>query len=206
MNLASLKKSATLSALLVALAAMYSDEVMAVSYQLGDPVTVSVTATVENSVDVTIVNGLSFGTIGAVADTTDVASLVIDPDSTPHEDAGDGWLGASQAAIVVDPSSTQPAAATITVTGFDTTTIYVTYSNIDHPTDGTQNFILTDLLDDLAVPGSYDGTTRVNGQGTTDGSGDLTFHIGGTLQTTTAAAVAYADGAYNGSFDVTFSY
>lgn len=206
MNLASFKKLAVLSTVALGVAAMYSDEVLAVNYQLGAPVTVTASATVENTFDVTITNGLSFGTIGAVADTTDVARLTVAPDSSVTEDEGNGWLGSDQAAIVVDAGATAPDAADISVNGFEATTIYVTYSNIVNPTDGSQSFILTDLLDDLTTPGSYDGSTRVIGQGTTDGSGDLTFHVGGSIETTTTAAVAYADGAYAGSFDVTFSY
>lgn len=213
----SIKKFAAVSAIALGTAVVAAGVLQAAPYQIGDPVTVPSTANVENSIDVTPdASGLYFGTLGSMNHTVDVATFTVNPDSTYVEDPGGGWNSADPASIVVDESDV-PVAVEIVVTGaFENTDLYVTYSNCVDLTDGTDTFTLSTLQDDLDAPtvgvgvaaGDWDcvADTGNIGQATTDGTGNLTFNVGGTITTDGAADAAYTDGAYAGSFDMTFSY
>lgn len=197
------KKYAAIGAVVLGVAAVGSAQAI----QIGSPTTVPVNATVENSVTVTVTNPLDFGTVGAIRDTVDTATLTVSPADVGTEDPGTGYGGADPAAIVFDPSD-PPTAADIDITAaFENTELYITYQTCTNPVFGADNFVLSGLIDNLAVPGSYDcAAAAVIGHETTDGAGALAFNIGGSITTTTGAATAYADGAYVGSFEMVVSY
>lgn len=197
------KKYAAISAVVLGVAAVGTAQAV----QIGSPTTVPVNATVENTITVTVAAPLDFGTIGAIRDTVDTATLSVLPDDTATPDPGTGYGGADPAAIVYDPSDAPTAADIELSLAFENTEIYVTYQTCVDPVLAGENFVLGGIVDDLATPGSYDCVAApIIGHGTTDGSGDLDFSIGGSITTTTGAATAYADGDYVGSFDIVLSY
>lgn len=205
MKLTSYKKFAAISAVVLG-AAVYAGH-SANAIQIGSPTTVPVNATVENSVTVTVTNPVDFGTIGAIRDVVDTATLSVDPADTAVEDPGTGFGGADPAAIVFDPSDA-PTAADIDITAaFENTDLYITYQNCVDPVQGADTFTLAGIVDNLNTPGSYDcAAAPVIGFETTDGVGALSFNIGASITTTAGAATAYPDGAYAGSFEMVVSY
>ena len=210
MNLKSFSKLAAVS--IIALGtAMHSTGVIAAAFQIGDAITVPFGATVENSMNV-VVTGGTFGTIGAMNDLTDVATMVLNPDDTFTEDPGTGFGGTDPASIVVDPVGVPaPAAANVAVTGaFENTDLYVTFQNCVNLTGGGNTFLLDNITTDLTTPGGYDCAAALGaltaGIGTTSGAGALTFNVGASILTNQAAAAAYTDGAYTGSVTMYIAY
>lgn len=205
MKLTSFRKFAAVSA--VALSVAYAGGVIAAPVQIGSPVTIPVNATVENTIDVAVTNPIDFGTVGAIRDTTDTATLSLLANGTSTEDPGNGWLGTDPAAIVFDPSD-PPTTGDIDVTAaFENTTLYVTYQNCVDVALAGESFVLDAIVDDLSVPGSFDcAAARVIGNEVTSGTGTLSFQVGASITTTTISTAAYTDGAYVGSFEAVFSY
>ena len=205
MKLTSFKKLAAVSA--VALSVAIAGAANAV--QIGTPVVIPITATVENTITVTVTTPVSFGTVGAIRDTVDTASLAMTAAGVVTEDPGNGFLGTDPAAMVFDPIGVaQPAAGVIDVTAaFENTALYVTYQNCINPTLAGEIFTLSAIVDNLLSPGSFDcAAARVIGFETTDGTGALQFNVGATITTTTISNAAYTDGLYSGSVEAVFSY
>lgn len=217
MNIKSFGKIAAVSAIAM-VAAMHAAGVVAAPVQIGDPVQVDITATVENTIDVTVTNPVRFGQIGAMNSQTaaDTATAQVLPDdSTNGGDPGTGYGTASQASIVFDPAdAANVGAADVAITGaFINTDLFVTYdtcANLTGP--GTEVFVLHSIQDNLATPNNLDCTaaaaygTYTFGSGTTDGAGALSFNIGATIDTDGSSDAAYTDGAYSGSVQMYVTY
>lgn len=207
MNKQNFRKYAAISA--VALGIAYAGAAYAAAVQIGTAVPVTVDVQVENSIDVVVTQNIDFKKVGAISDTTDVATMVMSTTGTITEDPGTGYGGADPAALVADPTDT-PEPGIITVSSaFQNTELYVTYQTVVDPINSGRSFNIAQITDDLATPSVYDGTTDTMttiGHETTDGSGGLVFNIGMTIETDTTGATAYADGVYAGSFEIVFSY
>ncbi|MDD9899564.1 MAG: hypothetical protein OXT65_01130 [Alphaproteobacteria bacterium] len=206
MKLKNWKKMAAVSAIALSVAA-YGTGAFAAAVQSGDPNTVNVTATVENTINVTVVD-MDFGQIGAMGHGTDTATMTLAPDDTLTDDSD------PQASLVADPTST-PAAANITVAAFQNTILYVDYQNIVDLVNGGETLVLDNIVDNLDAPttgvggtagGWTSGGGSSTGDATTDGGGALVFDIGASISTTTAVTGAYTDGAFAGTFEVVVSY
>lgn len=191
--------------------------VFAAAYELdsGTAIPVSVTATVDQSSDVTVTRPINFGTIGIKQDATDTATVTLDPTSSA---VSEDLAGAAR--IVTDSSATAPTAGIITVTGaFPDTDIHVVYRNPVNLTCalcaiGNPNLALTEVRDNMVLAAALTlGTgvqqgalsTSTEGIGTTTPAGLLTFGLGATI-TTIAGATPYASGAYVGSVEMLLSY
>ena len=206
MDIRSFKKLVAVSALALGVTA-YANGAWAI--QSGDPNTINVTATVENTI-IVVTSPLDFATLGAMSDAVDTATASVSPAGVFTGDSS------PQAAIVNDPTTTV-AAATINVTAFQSTQLFLDYSNVVDMTEaGGDTFIITDLLDNADVPttgvggvaGSWNNITGNSpGSVTTDALGVMEVAIGGSIITDPiTVAAAYTDGAYTGSFDLTVSY
>ena len=193
----------------VALAVAYTSSAIAAPVQIGSPVTLDMDATVENTIDVVVTTPINFGTIGAISDGTDTATLTLSPAGVVTEDPGTGYGGADPAAIVMDPSSVPTVGAIAVTAAFENTELYVTYQNVIDLANGGRTFEVTAVVDDLATPGAYDGVTDTMttiGHETTDIAGALSFNIGASITTDTPGNTAYPDGNYDGGLDIVFSY
>lgn len=167
---------------------------------------VTATVVVQNTMTITEVDPLDFGTVVAISDATDVASLAIDATT-------DALLatttGAPAVFAVID--NTTASAAEITVEdAADAATINITINNVVNPISGASAFALRTTGWETAWNG---GATTARTAGTpfsyvysaAFGGGTNVLDIGATLDTQTTVAT-YADGTYAGSFDVVFSY
>ncbi len=216
MNKKSFAKIAAVSAIAM-MAAMHAAGVVAAPVQIGDPVQVDITATVENTINVAVTNPVRFGQIGAMNSqtVTDAAEASVAPDGSTTDDPGTGYGTSSPASIVFDPGdSTNVGAADVDITAaFENTDLYVTYDTCEDLTGpGTEVFRLVSIEDNLATPNSLDCATAVAlgaytfGMGTTDGTGALSFNIGATIRTDGSSDTAYDDGAYTGSVQMYVTY
>ena len=162
------------------------------------------TAEVQNTLTLATPSQLNFGTIAAVADTTETASATVDT-------AGVITVGATAVpaySAVIDDTAVANGQVTI-ADGADTGIINITIDNVVNPTNGAENFV----LDDFTTSWNGDtAATQVIGTAFTEtfsaafGGGTNTLDIGATITTTTTAAGAYTDGVYAGTYDVIFSY
>lgn len=211
MRLTSFKKYAVVSAIALGVG-MYAVSSNAAVIQISDPVTINVTATVENTITVNT-TPLAFGTIGSLKDGTTLgttATMLVETTGVVTDSPGAGYYSASPASIV--STGAGAAAGTVAVTGaFPTESLYVDYDNFINPINGGESFVLNEVHDNLATVGSYNAVTsaRTTGIGVTDGAGALSWSIGGTIETEVAAGlvpVDYTDGLYTGSFDVRIVY
>lgn len=216
MNIKSFGKIAAVSAIAM-VAAMHAAGVVAAPVQIGDPVQVDITATVENTIDVTVTNPVRFGQIGAMNSQTaaDTATARVAPNDALTDDPGTGYGTASQASIVFDPGDVaNTGAADVDITGaFANTDLYVTYDTCaDLAGPGAEVFVLHSIQDNLPTPNSHDCTaaaaygTYTFGSGTTDGAGALSFNIGATIDTDGSSDAAYTEGAYTGSVQMYVTY
>lgn len=223
MKLKHFKTMAMVSAIAlgVGLHAFKSDAATVLS---GDPVAnIPITGNVLNTLDI-VATQLNFGRIAAIAKTADVAKATVAPFGvTLTDDAG---AGVSTNARIAADSATPPAASTVTITGFANTPVFVSYGTVvDLNAGGAADIIIAHLTDNLGTGGgafvgvvgdngdwdnanpSYGtGVATDQGTATTNGSGVLTFSIGGTIATELGADLVYPNGTYVGSFDVTVSY
>lgn len=214
MKILSLKNLAAVSAVALG-AALYTTAAYAVAVQSGVASSVGMTATITNTLTV-ITTPLSFGSIGAVRKAADQATATVAPGAVIVTAGGDDGGGVSTNARILADSANPPSTASVTVTAFASTPIYVDYGTIVDLTSGGETFTITHLLDNLNAPdtgvagtaGNWDiggGAGTIQGIGTTTAGGSLVFHIGGSIRTTASNAV-YANGVYTGSFNVTLSY
>jgi hypothetical protein len=212
MKLGHIKKLAAVS--VVALStAMYAGDVMAVQSGVATPVTTAVT--VDNTIDV-VVTPLNFGRFAAVRKTADAASSILAPGAvTLPADTGVSFASAR----IVPDTATPPSTATVTITAFPSTIMYIDYHTVVDLTEAGSGDVvkITNIVDNLAAPttgtggvnGSWDSVAaEVQGYGTTAAiTGILAFNVGGTITTDqTDGDAVYANGTYNGSFQMTVSY
>lgn len=160
--------------------------------------------TVQNTLTIATPTQLNFGTIAAIRDAAQTASVSIDT-------AGAGTVasaGGVAATAIVD--ATAISAGQITVAdGADGATLNIVINNVVDPVNGTESFVLDGFTtswnngaDSLQVIGAAFTETF----DAAFGGGTNQMDIGATITTTLAAGTAYTDGAYAGTYDVVFSY
>jgi len=168
--------------------------------------TQAVTATVNvlNTLTLATASQLNWGTVAAVGDTGQTATLLMQTDGTLGTPTSTG--GAAVIAVVDDAAAT---AGQITVAdGADGATINVDIQSVVNPTDGTDTFTLAGFLTSYNGAGDVAQTAGTPFTVTYDaafGGGTNTLDIGATI-TTVDPSTAYGDGTYVGGFDVVFSY
>ena len=204
MNLSNVKKLATVSA--VALGLAWSGSAYSAPFEMDlNTLTVNVNATVDNTADL-VVTDLDFETIGVTSDPVDTAEMTLNPDNTITEEFGPGLGTAPNEAHIVSDDDTGTAGVATLSAALPNSDIFVYYSNLINLTDGAApDLVLASVQDNLATPGSWDGTTLVVGIGTTNGTGDLVWNIGATIETE-ATASQYDSNVYTGTFDVYLTY
>ena len=162
------------------------------------------TATVQNVLTLTTPSQLNFGTIVAIADTANTASVAIDTVGNVVTAS----TGIPAYTVVVDDSAA--AAAQITVAdGADGALINITIDNVVGPVNGTTVFDLDDFTTSWngnAANTQVIGTPFIETFSSAFNAGVNTLDIGATITTTTATAGPYTDGTYNGTYDVIISY
>ncbi len=218
MNFHSFKKLAAVSVLALSTALVVGNAIAA-NVQSGSPTTVPITATILNSLTYTKTD-LSFGTIGAIAKAADNAVATVGPGAVTLTD--DPGAASTDARIVKDKDNV-PSVATISITGYASTPLFIDYSGVTDMTDGTKTLYIVQLVDNLNAPttgvGTQLGRWRIaggahsapagntqQGQGTTTAGGVLAWKIGGSFATDEATSFVYPNGLYSGDFDVTVSY
>ncbi|MGC9386782.1 MAG: DUF4402 domain-containing protein [Hydrogenovibrio sp.] len=184
--------------------------VFASSLVAAETQSVTASVTVQNTFTLSKSADLDFGTIAAFADSSgggDTSTLIMpsDPAVTPSTTTGSG-----DSAIQI---LTNGSPATLSVTGAaPNTDLQVTLPTtpIALTAGGTaMNFSITALT---TYATTYGGTTPNTRPIQTDGSGDMTFNIGGTIATTantdTAGSVnePYVDDTYSATFNVVVQY
>ena len=162
------------------------------------------TAEVQNTLTLATPSQLNFGTVVAVSDTTETATVIVDTAGVVTV----ATTGAPAYSAIVDDALVANGQVTV-ADGADTAIINITIDNVVSPTNGVDSFI----LDDFSTSWNGDtAVTQVIGTPFTEsftaafGGGTNTLDIGATLSTTTVAAAPYADGTYAGTYDVIFSY
>jgi hypothetical protein len=165
---------------------------------------VTADVTVLNTLTLAAASDLNWGTIAAVGDTAQTATLAIGTDGVLAAPTSTGGL-----AVIAVVDNTLATAGQITVAdGADGAVVNVDIQNVVDPTDGTDSFTLDTFFT------SYNGgadTARVAltpftvTYDSAFGGGTNTLDIGASL-TTIDPSTAYGDGAYAGGFDVVFSY
>lgn len=167
---------------------------------------VAATVTVQNTMTITELTPLNFGTVVAISDTTDVASLALDATTSALVAT---TTGAPAVFAIVDNAAASAAEITVEDAA-DAAAINITITNVVNPVSGPASFVLRAAGWETSWNG---GATTTRTAGTpfsyiytaAFGGGVNTLEIGATLDTNTAVAT-YTDGVYNGSFDVVFSY
>jgi len=161
------------------------------------------TATVQNTITLATPSQLNFGTIVAVADTVQTATVTVDVLGV----ATTAGTAPAQTAVV---DATAVAAGQIEVSSAaDGASLNIEINNVTDPVAGAESFVLDQFNTSwnggasapqiIATPFAETYVLAFNG-------GTNTLDIGATITTTTAAAAAYTDGVYNGTYDVVFSY
>ena len=161
---------------------------------------VTATVVVQNALTITEVDALNFGTVAAISDAAQVATLAIDAATavlTPTS------TGAPATFAVIDNALATRAQLTVE-DGAPGATINFTINNVVNPIFGGNAFLLTGW------------ETNWNGGAVTARAVNVSFpyvfaaplstlNIGAEIRTQTAVAL-YTDGTYLGSFDVVASY
>ncbi len=168
-------------------------------------VTVDTDLVVQNALTLAVAVPLNFGTIAAISDGTNTASVTISPGGTLSVATG----GAPAYTALIDSALATRARVTVD-DGAAGATI-----NVNIPTVGVVNPVFGGNAFTLgSFVTSYNGTAPVartiNAPWTqvydaAYAGGLNTLDIGATITTQTTVAT-YGDGAYDGGFDVTFSY
>lgn len=167
---------------------------------------VAASAIVQNTLNLSEVSAMNFGTIAALRHATNTASVAL---STAGVLGTPTSTGAGAAIAIIDNSSASEAEITVE-DGAPGATINVNIpvAGIVQPIFGgtalalgTWRYAYNAGAEAAITPGT---PVQVNFD-SVFASGVNSLRIGATLSTT-AGAVAYTDGTYNGSFDVVFSY
>lgn len=203
MALNKLQKLAGVSAVALGVAIAASDGWAYVAGS-GDPEAVAVSATVNNTIGVTVTTDPAVGEIGVTNDGAEQATLIMAPDGSITEDT------TGSARMLHSSGTGTPGVVDITG-AFANTQLSVDFGNgadlactSTACTGGAAPVLtLADATTDLATPG--DLATPTTASGLTDGAGVMQFNIGVTLETPTSAN-SYIDGTYTGGFDLFFGY
>jgi len=197
-----MKKFNTLKNTSLALASILA--IGAISTANAQTSNMTATALVQNTLTLATPSQLNFGTISAVSDTTETATVTIDTLGT----ASVATTGAPAYSAIVD--DTAAAAGQITIAdGADGATLNITINNVVDPVNGTETFDLdsfTTSWNGNASNAQVIGTPFTETFSSAFGGGTNTLDVGATITTTTASAGAYTDGSYAGTYDVVISY
>lgn len=160
--------------------------------------TVDVDVSVQNTVTLNVSADMNFGTIVAIGADPEVASIAIGTDNV---------LGAptnNAPAYIAPANSAAASRGQIEVTdGATGATINMTITNVVQPTDGTSVFALGSFQ--TSWNGGAPSAQVVDASWSRVlAAGMNVLNIGATLST--VANETYANGAYDGGFDVVFSY
>ena len=166
--------------------------------------TVPMTAdvTVLNTLTLTPVTQLNFGTVAAAGDPALQATMTVNTDGTfATAPAG--------VALIESVDATALSAAQITVAdGADGATINITIDNVVDPVNKGEFFALDSFVTNYNSIGDAGQVIATPFQVTFDnafGGGTNVLDIGATISTTVGVG-AYTDNAYAGTYDVIFSY
>ena len=162
------------------------------------------TATVQNTLTLATPAQLNFGTIAAVRDAAQTASVTVSPAGVESV----ATTGGTAVTAIVD--NTAVLAGQVTVAdGADGATLNVEINNVVDPINGPESFVLDGFTTSynggapaaqvIATPFTVTFDAAV-------GPNLNTLDIGATITTTLGAGTAYSDGVYNGTYDVVFSY
>lgn len=159
---------------------------------------------VQNSMTITPDNQLNFGTIIAIPDAAQTASVTISPTlgtlGTPSTTGAPAYIA------VIDNTAQSEAQITVTDAA-PGATINIDIQNVVPPTNGSVAFQLGTWMSSWNAAGALARTPGISWTQTyidNAGAGSV-LDLGATL-TTNAAGTPYTDGAYAGTFDVVFSY
>lgn len=159
---------------------------------------------VQNTLTITTPAQLNFGTIAAIRDAANTATVSVDTAGAVTVASG----GGTAATAIVDGSAVSAGQITV-ADGADGATLNIVINNVVDPVNGTESFVLDDFVTSW---NNGADSTQVIGTGFTEtfdsafGGGTNTMDIGATITTTLGAGTAYTDGAYAGTYDVVFSY
>lgn len=159
---------------------------------------------VENALTLATPAQLNFGTITAVRDVAQTATVTVDTAGADSVATGGGTASTS----VLD--NTLVSAGQVTIAdGADGATLNIVINNVVDPFNGGESFTLDSFTTSFNGGGSTGRTIGGSFTETYDaafGGGTNTLDIGATIATTTGASTAYTDGTYAGTYDVVFSY
>jgi len=160
--------------------------------------------TVQNTLTLATPAQLNFGSIAAIRDAAQTATVSIDTAGTSVVASG----GGTAATAIVDDTAISAAQVTI-ADGANGATLNITINNVVDPVNGTESFVLDDFTtswNNGADATQVIGTAFTETFDSAFGGGTNTLDIGATITTTLGAGTAYTDGAYAGTYDVVFSY
>lgn len=161
--------------------------------------TVDVDVSVQNTVTLNVSADMNFGTIVAIGDAAETASIAIGTDDVLGAPATTG----APAYIAVSNSGAASRGQIEVTDGATGATINLVINNLVQPTDGTSAFALGTFQ--TSWNGGAPSAQVVNTPWTRVlAAGTNILNIGATLST--VAGQTYANGAYDGGFDVVFSY
>lgn len=164
---------------------------------------VTATVVVQNTLTTNVVDNMNFGTVAAISDAAQTATLVLNPVTDALTTATGG--GTAVFAVI---DNTNVAGANLTIEdAAGGATINVEIDNVVNPTFGGATFTLgtfTTSWNGAAAAARIIGTPWTQTFNAGFGGGVNTLDIGATL--TTATGATYTDGTYPGSFEVSFSY
>lgn len=159
---------------------------------------------VQNTLTLATPSQLNFGTIAAIRDAANTATVTIDTAGAATVASG----GGTAATAIVDGAAIAAGQVTI-ADGADGATLNITINNVVDPVNGTASFVLDDFTTSWNNGADQTQTIGAAFTETFDaafGGGTNTLDIGATITTTLGAGTAYTDGAYAGTYDVVFSY
>ncbi len=159
---------------------------------------------VQNTLTVATPSQLNFGTIAAVRDAAQTATVSIDTAGAVTVASG----GGTAATAIIDGASIAAGQVTI-ADGADGATLNIVINNVVDPVNGTESFVLDDFVtswNNGADATQTIGTSFTEVFDSAFNTGINSLDIGATLTTTLGAGTAYTDGAYAGTYDVVFSY
>lgn len=168
-------------------------------------VSMDATVTVQNTLTLTEVTQLNYGTLAAFKDTVgaQVASIIMNPDGT----LGVPTTTGAPAAIAVIDNTAATQAEILIEDGADGATVNVTINNVVAPTNAGNPFALSNWRTSTngAAPVARVVATPFGIVYLDNAGAGSTLEIGARLGTV-AGGVQYADLVYSGTFDVVFSY
>lgn len=162
------------------------------------------TATVQNTLTLATPAQLNFGTIAAVRDAAQTASVTVSPAGVESV----ATTGGTAITAIVDNAAVTQGQVTV-ADGADGATLNIVINNVVDPINGAESFVLdgfTTSYNGGAPAAQVIATPFTATFDAAVGPNLNTLDIGATITTTLGAGTAYTDGVYNGTYDVVFSY